>query len=322
MRTATGDCLVVMETIKEDLIDCIITSPPYNLGKNYLSYKDLLPYEQYLDWMEQLAISFKRVLKENGHIFLNIGYTNKEPWIAYDVAYRFRKHFVLQNNIIWLKHIKIGLDTFGIYKPIASKRYTTPVWENIFHFTPLGDSLINRTSISGEYGPKKGNYEKAYTPKAQLTRYEGAMKRRLCKKLFGHSNWKKEDIKNDKNFQQKLVEYKKEKPFEYNKSKDEGNIWYIPYTPIAKLAKELGSKELGTNKTGKNNHPAIFPVELPKKCLMFADYKDDWFVLDPFLGTGSTLVACQELGISKAIGIDIDKNYIKFSKDRLEKLSS
>jgi len=93
------------------------------------------------------------------------------------------------------------------------------------------------------------------------------------------------------------------------------------YEPIAKLAKELGVKQLGTNKTGKNAHPAVFPVELSKRCLKFAGYQKDWVVLDPFLGTGTTLVACQLLNINKGIGVDISKQYVEFSEKRLKCLA-
>lgn len=74
---------------------------------------------------------------------------------------------------------------------------------------------------------------------------------------------------------------------------------------------------MGTNSSGKINHPAVFPVELPIRCLKFADYKKDWMVLDPFCETGSTLIACCQLGIKNTIGIDIDESYINFTKKRI-----
>lgn len=320
MRFVVDDCLNFMEKrIESCSIDCIVTSPPYNLGKNYGKYKDNLLYDDYFNWIDKVAVAFQRVISDDGHLFLNIGYTNKEPWIAFDAVQVLRKYFVLQNNLIWIKHIKIFEDTFGIYKPISSNRFTTPTYEHIFHLTKTGKSLVNRTSISGKYGPKKGVYEKAYTPKAQKTRYENTVKRSVCKKLYKHSDWK--IIENNINFKEEVHKYMEEKPFIYNKPKDEGNCWYIPYTPIAKLTKELGITILGNNLLGKNDHPAIFPVELPIRCLKFADYKKNWKVLDPFVGTGSTLVACQKLGIKRSLGIDIDQKYIDFSKKRLKKLA-
>lgn len=316
MKVIKGDCLRVLKMCEDASISCIITSPPYNLGKQYLNYKDDLSTIAYLDFMEEVSASFKRILKDDGHIFLNVGYTNKDPWLAFDVASRFRKIFILQNSIIWLKHVKIGLDTFGIYKPIASKRYTSPVFENIFHFTHQGDCCVNRESISGTYGPRKGPYAECYTLKGSRIRYECTLKRKVCKQLFGHTNWKSLQQK-DPIFLKALEEERLRKPFTFQAPKDEGNVWYIPYTPVAKLAKELGVDVLGTNKTAKGNHPAVFPVDFPRNCLLFADYKKHWTVLDPFVGTGSTLVACKQLGIKNGIGIDLSQEYVDFAQKRL-----
>jgi len=63
------------------------------------------------------------------------------------------------------------------------------------------------------------------------------------------------------------------------------------------------------------NHPAPFPLELPKRCIKLFTYVGDT-VLDPFLGSGTTLVACALLN-RKGIGIDIDKGYCEIAKNRL-----
>ncbi len=62
-------------------------------------------------------------------------------------------------------------------------------------------------------------------------------------------------------------------------------------------------------------HPAPFPVELPKRCIKLFTFVGDT-VLDPFLGSGSTLVAAA-LANRKGIGVEIDKNYCDISKQRL-----
>ena len=64
-------------------------------------------------------------------------------------------------------------------------------------------------------------------------------------------------------------------------------------------------------------HPAPFPVELPKRCIKLFSYVGDT-ILDPFLGSGSTLIACHQ-NKRKGIGIEIDKNYCKIAKNRLIK---
>lgn len=64
------------------------------------------------------------------------------------------------------------------------------------------------------------------------------------------------------------------------------------------------------------NHPAPFPVELPTRCIKMLTYKKS-IVLDPFMGSGSTGIACLNTN-RKFIGIEIDKNYFNIAKNRIE----
>jgi site-specific DNA-methyltransferase (adenine-specific) len=63
-------------------------------------------------------------------------------------------------------------------------------------------------------------------------------------------------------------------------------------------------------------HPAPFPVELPRRCIKLFTFKGE-VVLDPFLGSGSTLIACLETG-RVGIGVDINKRYCELSAKRLK----
>lgn len=65
----------------------------------------------------------------------------------------------------------------------------------------------------------------------------------------------------------------------------------------------------------KIGHPAPFPVELPKRCIKLLSYVGDT-VLDPFMGSGSTVVAAG-LTDRKGIGVDIEKSYCEIAKNRL-----
>jgi len=62
-------------------------------------------------------------------------------------------------------------------------------------------------------------------------------------------------------------------------------------------------------------HPAPFPVELPRRCIKLFTFTDDT-VLDPFLGSGTTLIACA-LTNRRGIGVEIDKTYCETAKNRL-----
>ncbi len=62
-------------------------------------------------------------------------------------------------------------------------------------------------------------------------------------------------------------------------------------------------------------HPAPFPVELPRRCIKLFSYKED-LVFDPFLGSGTTMIAAKETG-RKAVGVEIDANYCQLAIKRI-----
>ncbi|MEM1949428.1 MAG: site-specific DNA-methyltransferase [Nitrososphaerota archaeon] len=161
------DCLEGMRSLlKAGEVDVIVTSPPYNIGVKYNRYDDTVPREKYLDWMEEVGIECKRVLKDDGSFFLNMGHKPRDPWVAWEVAFRMRKHFTLQNVIIWVKSIAIqkkdvgkypnivGDIAVGHYKPIGGSRFLNDSFEYIFHFTKNGDVKLDRLAIGVPYQDK------------------------------------------------------------------------------------------------------------------------------------------------------------------------
>ena len=142
------DCLEGMKLIKDNSIDIIVTSPPYNIGKKYNGYNDERPRDEYLSWMGEVAQESKRVLKETGSFFLNVGGKSTDPWIAIDVANRFRDYYTLQNLIHWIKSIAIPQEDMGDYEhtqqtiavghyqPVNSPRYLSGGHEFIFFISP------------------------------------------------------------------------------------------------------------------------------------------------------------------------------------------
>jgi site-specific DNA-methyltransferase (adenine-specific) len=75
-----------------------------------------------------------------------------------------------------------------------------------------------------------------------------------------------------------------------------GNTWFIPYETIQSRDKD-------------RPHPATFPAKVPEMCIRLHGLERTRTVLDPFLGLGSTAVACARLGTS-FIGIDLDEHYL------------
>lgn len=75
----------------------------------------------------------------------------------------------------------------------------------------------------------------------------------------------------------------------------------------------------GINKTDKDlfNHPTIKPLELVKRHLLHATQPKD-IVLDCFMGSGTTAIACQETG-RQFIGFEIEPKWVKVANDRLNK---
>ena len=70
------------------------------------------------------------------------------------------------------------------------------------------------------------------------------------------------------------------------------------------------------NKMGGKQHPTQKPIALMKWCLGFLPAAET--ILDPFMGSGTTLVACAKLG-RKGIGIELDPDYFQIACDRVQK---
>ncbi len=85
-----------------------------------------------------------------------------------------------------------------------------------------------------------------------------------------------------------------------------GNTWFLPYSTVK-------------SRKQKFNHPGTFPVELPLWCIYLHGGKR-LQVLDPFVGTGTTLVAARMAGAC-GIGIDLDPAYIATARLRIEELA-
>ncbi len=81
-----------------------------------------------------------------------------------------------------------------------------------------------------------------------------------------------------------------------------GNTWFIPYDTVQRKAQKF-------------HHPGTFPVDLPRWCIRLHG-RENAVVLDPFMGTGTTMVAAM-LESASGIGIDVDPAYVAIAATRL-----
>lgn len=242
---------------RNETVDVIVTSPPYNLNIDYNLYKDALPFKDYWIWIDVMGKNLYRVLKDDGSFFLNVGSPCTYPHFAFDMCAAIQRagwppvttnRWKLQNSIVWIKSISIKGESYGHFKPVGGKRFLNNQYEFIFHFTKTAKVPLDRLAVGTPYSDK-----------SNLGRYSDVDCR--CA----------------------------------------GNTWFIPYKTVQK----------------KKAHPAAFPVELPERCIKLHGIKKDMKVLDPFLGGGSTLIACQNLGV-EGIGIELDEYYCQMSHASLE----
>ena len=105
LRFYHTDSVGLLDQLPDSTIDVVITSPPYNLGVQYRSYRDTLPEMSYLRWTSVWVAAATRVLGDDGSLFLNVGNKPTQPWTAIDVVLEARRHLILQNTIHWIKSL-------------------------------------------------------------------------------------------------------------------------------------------------------------------------------------------------------------------------
>ena len=242
-----GDCLDLLRAIPDGSIQLVVTSPPYNLGKEY---EKKLELEVYLEQQAQVIAEAVRVLKDQGSICWQVGnYVNNGAIIPLDtVLYPIFNQLGLQmrNRIIW--HFEHGLHCSNRF----SGRYETIVW-----FTKTKDYVFNLDPVRV---PQK---------------YPG-------KKYF-----------------------KGPKTGQYSSNplgKNPGDLWIIP--------------NVKSNHVEKTEHPCQFPVELVERLVLSMSNEGDW-VLDPFSGTGTSIIAALRHG-RRGAGAELHPDYVQLARTRVE----
>lgn len=242
-----GNCLELLKTMPTGSQQLIVTSPPYNIGKEY---EKRLHLDIYLKQQAEIISECVRTLTAAGSICWQVGnYVDNGSIIPLDSVLLpiFRKHGLkMRNRIIW--HFEHGLHCSRRF----SGRYETIIW-----FTKTDDYVFNLdpVRVPQKYpgkkhfkGPKAGQFS--------------------CNPL----------------------------------GKNPGDVWVIP--------------NVKSNHIEKEKHPCQFPVELIERLVLSMSNKNDW-VLDPFLGTGTSIIAAIRHN-RRGAGAEVVPAYISLARKRIE----
>ena len=295
-----GNSLEKIDEIKEKSVQAIVTSPPYWGLRDYNADgqlgEELVP-EDFVRTLTLLFNKSKRVLKDDGTLWLNIGDTyfgaKGGHWeggnsITNDTTgsnYRMQrkappKHPRLKTKdltgIPW--RVAFALQADGWYlrqdiiwhkpnpMPEAVKDRCTKSHEYIFLLTKSAKYFYDADAI------KENTDVKGFRGGSKVTFRAG-----------------KEQLRNDKE------EFTKDKEW-FGRNKR--SVWKMNTKPY------------------KEAHFAVFPPELPELCIKAGSSEGD-IVLDPFFGSGTTGWVAQRLG-RKWIGIELNEEYIKIAEKRFQ----
>ena len=160
MQLLHGDCLEILPTLDAGSFDLVVTSPPYNLGIGYKSFKDTAPRGEFLDWCIQWTRELGRVMADDASFFLNVGAAPANPLMPHQLILALTDGetplFTLQNTFHWIKSITIETVkgeqiSAGHFKPINSHRYVNDCHEYVFHLTKSGNVEIDRRAAGVPY---------------------------------------------------------------------------------------------------------------------------------------------------------------------------
>lgn len=241
-----GTCTNLLKQIPDKSIRLIITSPPYNIGKEYERRLDL---NKYLSQQAEIIKECARVLTDNGSICWQVGnYVNDGAIIPLDtMLYPIFSSLglVMRNRIVW--HFEHGLHCTRRF----SGRYETIIW-----FTKdTKDYLFNVDPV------------------------------RVPQKYPGKKH------------------FKGPKAGQYSGNplgKNPGDVWDIP--------------NVKSNHVEKTDHPCQFPVELVERFVLSTTNPGDW-VLDPFLGVGTTVAAAIRHD-RRGAGSEVVEKYVEIARER------
>ena len=252
-----GDTLTELLKLADNSFKLIVSSPPYNLGKEYEKQTGL---NEYLEWQTKVIKELYRVTSSNGSIVWQIGnYVSEGEVFPLDIYfYPIFKALGMQlrNRIVW--HFDHGLHASNRF----SGRYEVLLW-----FT------------------KTKNYTFNLDPVRVPSKYPG-----------------KRHFKGDK------IGQLSGNPLGKNPS----DYWTLICQEWENGIMEIPNVK--SNHPEKTPHPCQFPIELIERCVLALTNEGDW-VLDPFAGVGTSLIAAVRHG-RRGMLIERDHGYVRMATQR------
>lgn len=147
-----------MDEIDDEQVHLVVTSPPYNVGKEY---EENLSIDEYLDFADRIMSEIRRVLVVGGRVCINVGNTGRQPYVPLATYWNniaMKHNFLFRGEIIWHKGA-------GARKTTAwgSWRYQSNPYLRDYHEYIL---VYSKDTL---YLDEKYNYNKV---KEELTREE------------------------------------------------------------------------------------------------------------------------------------------------------
>lgn len=324
-----GDSFTVLRSFPKECIDCCITSPPY-WGKRQYDVDGIGLEENFQDYIRILCGIFyelKRVLKNTGSFWLNLGdtYRNKKllgiPWrIALELI--DTQGWILRNEVIWNK-IKGGPDN--------ARDKLGNVHETIFHFvkdsqeyyydvdairtTPRTSKVVNGAVVSAT-GVSGIRYKRQIELSTVLNESEKQNAfAALSSILTEIKEGKLADFRMVIRGQQRTTHSDSIQVSGRAKELRERGFYFLRFHPNGSKPRDVW-EILPEDTQQRGLHYAPFPEDLCKIPIL-ATCPAFGTVLDLFAGTGTTMLAARNLG-RKSIGIDTSRKYLESASKRCE----
>ncbi|MGA1116197.1 MAG: DNA-methyltransferase [Prochlorotrichaceae cyanobacterium] len=322
-----GDALEVLSQLPSQSIDFSMTSPPY-WGKRQYAEEGIGLEKDYRDYVKNLCAVFfelKRVLKDTGSFWLNIGdsYKSKQllgiPWrVAFEMT--DNQGWILRNEVIWNK-VKGGPDN--------AQDKLGNVHEQIFHFVkkPKGyyydsDAIRSKPSqskvVNGAIVSATGVSGVRYKRQIELSTELSPLEK---KSAMDALNFILDDVRQGKlsdfrmiiRGQQRTTHSDSKRVSGRAKELHDKGFYFLKYHPNGSKPRDVWDV-LPEDTQKRESHYAAYPEDLCKIPLL-ATCPKDGIALDPFAGTGTTMLVAKQMGI-KSIGLELSEEYIALAEQR------